>query len=307
MAFLADVRGLQPDVPAAALARRRRDAAARVHVCREHRLGSAQLHLDDRCGDPGDRDGRLLRESRSQPSFRRDRRRRSLGRVHAGVVHDLSAASGEFRQDPHGHRPPPAVGPKASRAERYALSAAVSLGQRPKIVQDRALLGVVIFIASESVFFLAIVLAYVAYRDAGLATAKANLDVARTAIFSVALFSSSATMAIAARRASRSWLVATIALGTMFLVGQGSEYARLLASGIGPGRELFGTTFFTLTGLHGVHVLGGLIALSALLAAHSRRPSALRPLAFEAVGLYWHFVDAVWVVVFSVVYLGTLL
>ena len=114
-------------------------------------------------------------------------------------------------------------------------------------------------------------------------------------------------MALAARHGSRSWLVATIALGAVFLAGQGSEYARLLASGIGPGRELFGTTFFTLTGLHGVHVLGGLVALFALLAAHIRRRSGLRPVAFEAVGLYWHFVDAVWVVVFSVVYLGTLL
>lgn len=169
------------------------------------------------------------------------------------------------------------------------------------------MLGVAVFIASESVFFLAIVLAYLAYRDAGLVTAKANLDIARTAIFSVALFSSSATMTMATRRASRSWLIATIALGAVFLLGQGSEYLRLLASGIGPGRELFGTTFFTLTGLHGLHVLVGLVALVALLAAHMRRPYALRPVAFEAVGLYWHFVDAVWVVVFSVVYLGTLL
>ncbi len=187
------------------------------------------------------------------------------------------------------------------------MSASVAVGRGPSIAHDRVLLGVAVFIASESVFFLAIVLAYLAYRDAGLATAKANLDIPRTAIFSIALFSSSATMALAARHGSRSWLVATIALGAVFLAGQGSEYARLLASGIGPGRELFGTTFFTLTGLHGVHVLGGLVALFALLAAHIRRRSGLRPVAFEAVGLYWHFVDAVWVVVFSVVYLGTLL
>jgi heme/copper-type cytochrome/quinol oxidase subunit 3 len=187
------------------------------------------------------------------------------------------------------------------------MSASVAVGRSPSIAHDRVLLGVAVFIASESVFFIAIVLAYLAYRDAGLATAKANLDVVRTAIFSVALFSSSATMAIAARRASRMWLGATLALGAVFLVGQGSEYVRLLEKGIGPGRELFGTTFFTLTGLHGLHVLVGLVALFALLAAHVRRPSALRPVAFEAVGLYWHFVDAVWVVVFSVVYLGTLL
>ena len=186
------------------------------------------------------------------------------------------------------------------------MSATV-LGRRPKIGQDRTLLGVVIFIASESVFFLAIVLAYVAYRDAGLATAKANLDVVRTAVFSIALFASSGTMAIAAGARSGAWLGATMILGAIFLIGQGSEYARLLGEGIGPSSALFGTTFFTLTGLHGLHVLAGLVALAALLAATLSRARAVHPVAWEAVGLYWHFVDAVWVVVFSVVYLGTLL
>jgi heme/copper-type cytochrome/quinol oxidase subunit 3 len=187
------------------------------------------------------------------------------------------------------------------------MSAAVSIEPRPSIVQDRNLLGVAIFIASESVFFLAVVLAYVAYRDAGLATAKATLDVGRTALFSVALFASSGTMAQAARAESGRWLVATVALGAIFLVGQGSEYARLLGEGIGPGSALFGTTFFTLTGLHGLHVLVGLVALVALIAASLRRPRAVHAAAWEGVGMYWHFVDAVWVVVFSVVYLGTLL
>ena len=186
------------------------------------------------------------------------------------------------------------------------MSAAV-LGRRPKIGQDLTLLGVVIFIASESIFFLAIVLAYVAYREAGLATAKANLDVVRTAIFSIALFASSGTMAIAAGARSGAWLGATMMLGAIFLIGQGTEYARLLSEGIGPGSALFGTTFFTLTGLHGIHVLAGLVALAALFTANLGRARAVHAVAWEAVGFYWHFVDAVWVVVFSVVYLGTLL
>jgi len=178
---------------------------------------------------------------------------------------------------------------------------------RPAVITNRTLLGVAIFIASESIFFLAIVLAYLAYRDAGLATAKANLDIGRTVIFSVALFASSGTMAVAARAESGRWLAATIFLGAIFLVGQGSEYARLLGEGIGPGSALFGTTFFTLTGLHGLHVLAGLVALTALLAANRRRPPAVGAVAWDGVGMYWHFVDAVWVVVFTVVYLGTLL
>jgi heme/copper-type cytochrome/quinol oxidase subunit 3 len=192
-------------------------------------------------------------------------------------------------------------------AERKQPALNVSLGRRPKIGHDRTLLGVMVFIASESVFFLAIVLAYVAYRDSGLATAKANLDIVRTAIFSIALFASSGTMGRAARGRSPVWLAATMILGAIFLVGQGTEYTRLLGEGIGPGSALFGTTFFTLTGLHGIHVLAGLVALAALLIANLGNARAVSAVAWEAVGLYWHFVDVVWVVVFSVVYLGTLL
>src|SRR2546423_7113971 len=103
------------------------------------------------------------------------------------------------------------------------MSRAASIERGPKIVRDPILLGVVIFIASESVFFLAIVLAYVAYRDAGLATARANLDVVRTAIFSAALFASSGTIALAARGRSAALLAVTMTLGAIFLVGQGTE------------------------------------------------------------------------------------
>src|SRR6202165_2883122 len=199
------------------------------------------------------------------------------------MVDDLAAASGELHTDPRGHEPAPAVGPQASRAARRQM-----IATRPALMTDRTLLGVAIFIASESVFFLAIVLAYVAYRDAGLATAKANLDVVRTAIFSIALFASSGTMALAARARSGTWLAATMALGAIFLVGQGSEYARLLNEGIGPGSALFGTTFFTLTGLHGIHVLAGLVALAALFTANLSRARALRAGAWGGGGFCWH-------------------
>jgi len=169
------------------------------------------------------------------------------------------------------------------------------------------LVGMALFIASESIFFLSIVAAYIALRPGGLVAAKSELDVARTAVFSVFLFASSATMNVAERRASPMWLALTAGLGAVFLAGQALEYARLLASGISPATGLFGTTFFTLTGLHGLHVLVGLIALTALFLAARSRPKRVRPVAWEAVAWYWHFVDVVWVVVFSVVYLGTLL
>lgn len=172
------------------------------------------------------------------------------------------------------------------------------------------LIGMALFIASESIFFLTVVMVFIALRPGGLAAAKHELDIARTAIFSLFLFASSATMTIAERRRERDgllWLGVTALLGLVFLGGQGSEYARLLDSGIGPHTGLFGTTFFTLTGLHGLHVLIGLVAIGGLMLAVRSGRARVRTTAWEAVAWYWHFVDGVWVVVFSVVYLGTLL
>ena len=172
--------------------------------------------------------------------------------------------------------------------------------------RDRTLVGMALFIASESIFFLGIVAAYIVFREQGLATARAQLDVGRTAVFSVLLFASSGTVGLATARRSRAWLGLTAALGAAFLAGQALEYARLLGAGLRPGSELFGTTFFTLTGLHAIHVLVGLVLLGALLLAASARPRRVGHAAWEGIAMYWHFVDAVWVVVFSVVYLGTL-
>lgn len=171
-------------------------------------------------------------------------------------------------------------------------------------LRDRHLLGMALFIGSESVFFLGVVMAYLVFRGAGLALARQELDLGRTALFSVLLFSSSGTVARAVRLRSRPWLALTGALGAVFLAGQAVEYARLVGAGFGPASALFATTFFTLTGLHALHVLVGLALLGGLFLA-SGRSRRLGPVAWEAVGLYWHFVDAVWVVVFGVVYLGT--
>ena len=173
-------------------------------------------------------------------------------------------------------------------------------------LQRAPLLGVALFIASESIFFLAIVMAYLALRGAGIDDAKSALDLPRTFVFSLFLFLSSATMTVAERHHSRLWLVITIVLGLVFITGQGLEYARLLSTRIAPSTGMFGTTFFTLTGLHGLHVLVGLLAMGALALA-ARRADRVAVTAWEAVAWYWHFVDGVWVVVFSVVYLGTLL
>ena len=163
------------------------------------------------------------------------------------------------------------------------------------------------FIAGGTGSGLAIVAVFIALRSGSVETARHELDLGLTAIFSLFLWASSGAVIIAERRRSRLWLAITAVMGAIFIVGQGAEYIRLLGSGIAPRTGLFGTTFFTLTGLHGLHVLVGLAALVTLFILASVRPRRLAPTVWEAVSWYWHFVDAVWVVVFSVVYLGSLL
>jgi cytochrome c oxidase subunit I+III len=166
------------------------------------------------------------------------------------------------------------------------------------------------FIGSEGAFFVLLIIAYVFYTalSEGGPSPKSSLDVGRTGLFTVLLLASSVTLHLsekardADRRArSDTWLTVTILLGLAFLIGQVTEYGHMFESGIRVGTNLFATTFFTLTGFHGLHVLGGLVALSILLGLALR--GKLRTTGLRAVGYYWHFVDVVWVVVFSVVYL----
>ncbi len=174
-------------------------------------------------------------------------------------------------------------------------------------------LGMLLFIASEGVFFLLLIIAFVIYHQAAGngPEAAASLDLVPTAIFTAMLMTSSVTVWLAdrsrrsdRRRSCLGWIAATLALGTTFLVGQGREYVRLIHENVTISRDLFGTTFFTLTGFHGLHVLIGLVLLSILLvtglAWRGREPQTSM---VETVSLYWHFVDAVWMVVFPVVYL----
>ncbi len=174
-------------------------------------------------------------------------------------------------------------------------------------------LAVGLFILSEANFFLILIVAYIYFHMLGPNAAKV-LDAWRTLAFSICLFASSATIHQAGRSfrlgrhgSVRVWLALTVLLGAIFLVGQSLEYAGLIAGGVTVSASLFGATFFTLTGFHGLHVLAGLCALGALFGvAMNGRLDAIKPSGFEAVSMYWHFVDAVWVVIFTVVYLWPL-
>jgi cytochrome c oxidase subunit I len=186
---------------------------------------------------------------------------------------------------------------------------------KPQRVLDKSAVAVWCFIASEAAFFLILIAAYVFFNLAGSIplgpSSSSVLDVKKTAMFTACLFASSGTLWLSERslhkdqtRPAAAWLIVTIALGAVFMVGQGNEYFGLYERGVGVATNLFATTFFTLTGFHGLHVTAGLFVLAIVLGLvlsrdfRKRRASLLR-----AVGLYWHFVDVVWLVVFSIVYL----
>ncbi|MDA8086373.1 MAG: cytochrome c oxidase subunit 3 [Nitrospiraceae bacterium] len=180
---------------------------------------------------------------------------------------------------------------------------------------SRIRMAMLLFVASEAVFFIMLIIAYVVYHATSPSAADASryLDIQRTGVFTACLFSSSLTMWRAGinfrtgrRRAALVWLLATIALGTAFLAGQGTEYASMIRENVIISRDLFGTTFFTLTGFHGLHVFIGLIMLGTLFGTGLRRDAVSRPEAVEGITIYWHFVDAVWAVIFPVVYLWVL-
>jgi cytochrome c oxidase subunit III len=176
------------------------------------------------------------------------------------------------------------------------------------------LLGMLLFVSSELMFFGALFGAYFTLRARTATWPPAGtpeLDAGLAAFFTLFLVASSATQHAAVtaarrgdRRATARLLAATIALGSLFLAGQGYEYASLAEDGFRVGSNVFATLFFTMTGFHGLHVFGGLCALLLVL-ANARRgdlPAADHG-PIEAVSVYWHFVDVVWLFLFSLLYL----
>jgi heme/copper-type cytochrome/quinol oxidase subunit 3 len=177
---------------------------------------------------------------------------------------------------------------------------------------DKTKLSMWLFLLSEIAFFGVLILAYIyyyrAYADGPNPTTI--LDPLLTGLFTICLLASSFTLWRAQKSIDRgnqgglrAWLFATVALGTIFLAGQVWEYLALFRENIVISRSLFTTTFFTLTGVHGLHVFSGLIALTVLLGlALSGHLTQRRAIAVSTVELYWHFVDVVWIVIFTLIY-----
>lgn len=176
---------------------------------------------------------------------------------------------------------------------------------------ERGPVGMLCLIVAEAAIFLIFVIAYLFYLGKS-ATGPQPKDVLDLPVFlTVCLLSSSATIAFAVAalrrgraRLFRTWWAATIALALVFLAGTGLEWKRLIVDkGLTIRTNLFGTTFYSLVGLHAFHVTVGLlfflVVLGLALAGRVGREHAPRT---HVLAMYWHFVDAVWIVVFTVVY-----
>ena len=170
-----------------------------------------------------------------------------------------------------------------------------------------------LFLASECLLFGALITTYVLYRGASqTGPYPADIfDIPYTSVSSFVLLASSLTMVLSLVAAEkrdyarmRIWLLTTALLGMSFVGGQVYEFTVFYREGLAISTNLFGTTFYVLTGFHGVHVTVGILMLLSLVGMSwvGRMPDD-SAFPVEMVGLYWHFVDIVWIVIFAVVYL----
>jgi heme/copper-type cytochrome/quinol oxidase subunit 3 len=170
-----------------------------------------------------------------------------------------------------------------------------------------------IYLASDCLLFGALISTYVLYRGASVVGPypKDVFDIPYTSVSSFVLLASSLTMVLALSALQRGdvarcriWLFATALLGMTFIGGQAYEFTSFHREGLSLSTNLFGTSFYVLTGFHGFHVAVGIVMLMTLLGlSFTGRITPANSETVELVGLYWHFVDIVWIVIFTVVYL----
>ena len=170
-----------------------------------------------------------------------------------------------------------------------------------------------VFLGSDCLFFGALIATYMVYRGQSL-TGPYPIDIINVPVTTISTFvllmsSFAMVQALAAthadnKRAIVGWLVATAVLGAIFIGFQIVEFNTFKNEGLTLGGNLFGATFFTLTGFHGAHVTLGIIWLVAMaIVANKGRVGPNSALDIELLGLYWHFVDIVWIVIFTLLYL----
>jgi heme/copper-type cytochrome/quinol oxidase subunit 3 len=173
-------------------------------------------------------------------------------------------------------------------------------------------MGMWVLIGSECLFFGALIATYLAYLSRATDEVGPGLfDIPFTSVSTFILLMSSLGMVLALSaiqegdmRRFRTWTLATALMGSTFLAGQVYEFTVFYAEGMQVTTSPFSSAFFLLTGFHGLHVAFGVMMLVGLWAASlGGRVARRQAPAVENIGLYWHFVDIVWIIIFTVVYL----
>jgi len=174
--------------------------------------------------------------------------------------------------------------------------------------------GMWAFLGSECLLFGSLISTYLLFKGQskpGTIVPKDVFDIPYTSVSSFVLLMSSLTMVLALasiqrgdHRRTRIWLLTTALLGASFVAGQAYEFTTFVREGMNLRVNLFGSSFFVLTGFHGAHVTIGVLMLLSLysLSLKGKLPES-KAETLELVGLYWHFVDVVWIVIFTLVYL----
>lgn len=170
-----------------------------------------------------------------------------------------------------------------------------------------------LFLGSECLLFGGLISTYMLYRGRHSENLGPDQlwDIPFTSASSFVLLMSSLTMVLAVTAAKRRddrntmlWLVITAILGSLFVAGQIYEFTVFYREGLGFTTSLFSSSFYTLTGFHGVHVTVGVIMLLSVVGMIAKKRTAEdKSDLVELVGLYWHFVDIVWILIFTLVYL----
>ena len=175
-------------------------------------------------------------------------------------------------------------------------------------------LGMWVFLGSECLLFGGLISTYMLYKDRlpeGEIGPEEVFDIPFTSVSSFVLLMSSLTMVLALAniqrgddRRGRIWLLTTALLGSTFIAGQVYEFTSFYREGLGFTTNLFSSAFFTLTGFHGVHVSVGIVMLMSLFIGSLRgNITQANSAKVEIIGLYWHFVDIVWILIFTIIYL----
>jgi len=172
--------------------------------------------------------------------------------------------------------------------------------------------GLWAFLGSECVFFASLIATYIVYKSRSIGGPGASiLEIPLTSFSTFVLLMSSLLMVLALAATQRGdqlwqriWLLGVVFFGLIFLGGQAYEFTHFYHEGLALQTDLFGQSFYTLVGFHGLHVAIGVVWLSVLaVAAMMGRLGKNRALSVELAGLYWHFVDIIWIIIFTLVYL----